>query len=183
MGISSHPPREFSLTSAGTKSPGQVRKPTERANEWRDDAQYPTVCKTILKEVYPAELISAVSEVAQRGRAESWFAQKTSSGESAASRMAALYCVLLEADASKQPDEKAEKARSEKKTAKPVVPAARAHSVPAQTRVEHQEHPLPNPPRIPGININLEIHISADSSLEQIDAIFAAMAKHLYPRG
>src|ERR1700691_4915732 len=24
MGISSHPPREFSLTSAGTKSPGQV---------------------------------------------------------------------------------------------------------------------------------------------------------------
>jgi hypothetical protein len=25
MGISSHPPREFSLTSAGTKSPGQVR--------------------------------------------------------------------------------------------------------------------------------------------------------------
>jgi hypothetical protein len=25
MGISSHPPREFSLTSAGTKSPGQVK--------------------------------------------------------------------------------------------------------------------------------------------------------------
>jgi hypothetical protein len=28
LGISSHPPGEFSLTSAGTKNPGQVRVPT-----------------------------------------------------------------------------------------------------------------------------------------------------------
>jgi hypothetical protein len=34
----------------------------------------------------------------------------------------------------------------------------------------------------PGININLEIHISADTSPDQIDQIFASMAKHIYKR-
>ena len=35
-------------------------------------------------------------------------------------------------------------------------------------------------PAGPGININLQIHISADASPDQIEQIFAAMAKHIY---
>ena len=154
-------------------------KTGERAKEWRDDARYPAVCKSILQEVYPQELLDAVTDPTQREQAESWFSHKTGAGEGAVGRMAALYSVLLEADASKQPDEKAERARPEKKVEKKPVAA-----VPAPVVVEK---PAPNNvtnlPQIPGININLEIHISADSTPHQIDAIFASMAKHIYQRG
>lgn len=32
----------------------------DRARQWRDDAVYPQVCKEILKEVYPSDLLDAV---------------------------------------------------------------------------------------------------------------------------
>jgi hypothetical protein len=34
----------------------------------------------------------------------------------------------------------------------------------------------------PDIRINLQIHISADSSADQIDEIFASIAKHIYAK-
>lgn len=160
-------------------------KTTERATKWRDDARYPAVCKEILKEVYPTELLDAVTDATQREQAESWFANATSTGEGAVRRMAALYEVLLEADASKQPDERGDRARPEKKPAKaatskpaPIVPATIIHEP-----HRHAGSTLPPVPQLPGININLEIHISADSTPDQIDAIFAGMAKHIYKNG
>jgi len=35
----------------------------------------------------------------------------------------------------------------------------------------------------PEVNINLQIHISADASPDQIDQIFMSMSKHLYKHG
>ena len=32
----------------------------------------------------------------------------------------------------------------------------------------------------PNLHIDVQVHISADASVEQIDQIFASMAKHLY---
>jgi len=156
-------------------------KTGERAKQWRDDGHYAAVCKEILKEVYPQELLDAVTDITQRAQAERWFANKTGVGASAAQRMAALYCVLLEADASKQPEEKPERARTEKRV-------ERRPEVPAAGRVEPDVIRRPSnnaaqAPQVPGININLEIHISADSTPDQIDAIFASMAKHIYQRG
>lgn len=157
-------------------------KTGERAKLWRDDGRYPDVCKEILKEVYPQELLDAVTDSAQREQAETWFAHKTGAGKSAVARMTALYCVLLEADASKQPDEKAERARPEKKPERKSVTVASAPV--AREVIKHAaENSKPQGPQIPGININLEIHISADSTPDQIDAIFASMAKHIYQRG
>ena len=34
----------------------------------------------------------------------------------------------------------------------------------------------------PSVHIDLQIHISPDASPDQIDSIFASMAKHLYGR-
>ena len=160
-------------------------KPTDRAKEWRDDARYPAVCKAILQEVYPQELLDAVSDPTQREHAESWFSHATGSGEAAVARMAVLYCVLLEADASKQPDEKPERPRPEKRAEKKPAPVPRVEP----EKIVPAPNPAANPlngttlPQIPGININLEIHISADSSADQIDTIFKSMAKHIYQRG
>ena len=156
-------------------------KTTDRAKQWRDDGRYASVCNEILKEVYPQELLDAVTEATQRDQAESWFAHDTGAGEAAVGRMAVLYLLLLEADASKAPGEKVERVRPERKAVpaprlvpRPAAPAAA--STPASSG-------LPPVPQLTGININLEIHISSDATPDQIDAIFASMAKHIYKTG
>lgn len=154
-------------------------KTGERAKQWRDDARYAVVCKQILEEVYPEELRDAVTDSTQRAEAEGWFAHATGTGESAARRMAQLYSILLEADPAKQAvPEKAEKPKKAPKlTAKAEKSPDAPPAIPASGHVsaQHLEGP--------GIHINLEIHISADSTPDQIDAIFASMAKHIYKRG
>ena len=160
-------------------------KTTERAKLWRDDSRYATVCKDILKEVYPQTLLDSVTDASQRQEAERWFSHDTGSGEAAVARMAVLYCVLLEADASKQPEEKVGRARPDKKPAKTtaVVEAEKVERPASVGTSNSTADNAKNQPQIPGININLEIHISADSSADQIDTIFKSMAKHIYQRG
>jgi hypothetical protein len=48
------------------------------------------------------------------------------------------------------------------------VPAAQAPPPPNQTRAE------------PSVHIDIQVHISPEASPEQIDKVFAAMAKHIY---
>ena|ERR1039458_2516375 len=165
-------------------------KTGERAKLWRDDGRYPEVCKAMLNEVYPAELLHAVSDPnANREQAERWFSNRTGTGEVAARRMAAVYAILAEADASKQPD-KEKKDRTRKTTEeRPRAVVGPARAVPAVLPAPERRELDNNggsqgqrqPP--PGININLQIHISADATPDQIDQIFASMAKHIYPRG
>jgi hypothetical protein len=160
-------------------------KTGERAKQWRDDGHYPSVCKSILKEVYPQELLDAVADIAQRSQAESWFANQTGAGAAAVSRMAALYMLLLEGDPSKQADQ--EKEERTKKNELPIAKTGKktgaVESEPPRSHASAVSHNSPPTSQLPGININLEIHISADSTPDQIDAIFASMGKHIYKRG
>jgi hypothetical protein len=170
------------MTSAKLDDEG---KTTERAKLWRDDDHYPEVCRAILGDVYSKELLDAVPDPTEnRSAAERWFARQ-GVGESAAQRMAALYSVLVEADASKQPEQ--HKKASAKKATKSVQPQVK------QTEKEKEKEQKPavnlaaNPTSsnalpAPGVHINLEIHISADATADQIDQIFSAMAKHIYRR-
>jgi hypothetical protein len=151
------------------------------ANKWRDDGHYAEVCKEILKKVYPQELRDAVTDASHRDQAERWFSINTGTGEGAAKRMAALYVTLLDADASKQVEQG--KGESKKKVAAQASKAPWNHDtsqVKPPASAPPAAPPIHAPAQAPGININLEIHISADSTPEQIDQIFASMAKHLY---
>ena len=157
-------------------------KTGERARLWRDDEQYPEVCKQILKEVYPPELLDAVPNPGEdRSRAERWFANRTGTGDAAAKRMAALYEVLAEADASKQPEENKERAKTVRsgKAVKPI-PIAASPALQETPKTSSAQGQQLQPP---GININLQVHISADATTDQIDQIFQSMAKHIYQRG
>jgi hypothetical protein len=167
-------------------------KTGERARRWRDDEHYGEVCKEIQKEVYPAELPEAVPDpVEDRKKVERWFAQKTGLGTVAVGRMAVLYGVIATADASKQPDqERGERTKKDgkdnpKKTAKvELASPIPGTTVPAAPFPAHDAQSQQSAaPQAPGIYINLQVHISADSTPDQIDAIFASMAKHIYKRG
>jgi len=163
-------------------------KTLERAKQWRDDESYSEVCKAILRDVYPEELLQAVPNPSEdRAPAERWFANHTGAGRSAVQRMAALYAVLVEADTSKQRDEerKSRPAKAAPESTKSKAEGKKsdgARHVPAPIRQNIGE-PTREPVQGPGININLEIHISADATPDQIDQIFASMAKHIYKRG
>jgi hypothetical protein len=163
-------------------------KTLELAKKWRDDGQYAEVCKEILSKVYPDELRYAVTEPNQKPQAVRWFLNDTGSGEGAAKMMAALYMVLLEADPSKQPDQdkpdrpkKPERADTKKEeTARLRTKTQEARPIPSPSVAPLIPTSPPSTSQRPGININLEIHISADSTPEQIEQIFASMAKHIY---
>lgn len=164
-------------------------KTTEQAKLWRDDGHYPDVCKTIVNKVYPKELLEAVPNPNEnRDAAKRWFANHTGAGESACNRMAALYTVLIEADSTSQPDGKklSSKPKSQNnKNTKSTTKNNKKQSVTEKSSSYDSPPPVSasNRNEGPDININLQIHISADASSDQIEQIFAAMAKHIYKRG
>jgi hypothetical protein len=142
------------------------------ATEWRDDAKYPNICASILKKVYPQEIRDlAPDKDASIEQVRSWFANHTSSGESAARKMASFYMMLLEANPERMDSTKVRTNNETGVSGK-------------QTRLS--SHPKPGA-RIkasgseggPTIHLNIQIHISPESSAEQIDKIFASIAKHL----
>ena len=169
-------------------------RPTERAKLWRDDGHYPAVCKAILESVYPEELRSAVPDPAsERDQASRWFAQHTGAGQNAVSKMVSVYNLLVEANVTKQPDQDKKSAPS--KAAAPITPVIRKKVVgnsssAAQSPRETQNSAVSSPRgshegtrsvvKGPELNINLQIHISADASPDQIEQIFESMSKHLY---
>ena len=51
-----------------------------------------------------------------------------------------------------------------------------------ESKHEEVEKPLPRTPKEPVVHIDVNIHIDAGASPDQIDAVFASMARHLYRR-
>ena len=173
----------------GLKAAGLVDddgKPTDRAIRWRDDAEYGGVCEEIRREVYPQELLDAVPNPSNAGEAaKRWFMVSTGRGQSAVRKMVAFYSLLTDADASAarkktSPPRSTKKKRSKPKP-KPTVPGADEKEEPAN----RQEHPVPRivRPGMPEVRLNLEVRIDASVTADQIDQIFASMAKHLYRLG
>lgn len=158
-------------------------KTQELGKAWRDDEQYAGVCQKMRKELYPDDLISAVPNPSEdRIAVERWFANHTGAGDAAVKRMSAIYMVISDGDISKKPQKEAKKEggtpkkraveRAEKKIA--ISGSTPPPSVPVM--------PSGGTPVTPGLNINLEIHISSDATPDQIDKIFESMAKHLYKK-
>jgi len=157
-------------------------KTQDLAKAWRDDPQYSEVCKAIRKRLYPDDLISAVADPSvDREGVQRWFANQTGAGESAVQRMTAFYILLSEADVSRKPEKKAPKGQSVRKwKEEPNKTDTRLPET--KPKKESVEEPSKGHGEliVPGININLEIHISADATPDQIDKIFESMARHIY---
>ena len=154
-------------------------KPTALANDWRIDEKYKTVCDTIIKTVYPAELLDLFPESdVDRIMARSWF-MSLGVGQGAADKMVAFFMLLKSGEIK---DKKTitvannSTAKSKSTTAKnePSSKDAKKPKVETGASKRLQNNNCPN------LHIDLQIHISPVSTPEQIEAIFASMAKHLY---
>ncbi|KVC84129.1 DUF5343 domain-containing protein [Burkholderia ubonensis] len=167
-------------------------KPTDLAVHWRDDETYGEVCATIIKNTYPSELHDLFhSSDADPKKVAAWFARDGKVGESAARMYSQTYLMLLEADLDKAKEGPQPKAKPASKSSpahsKAATPKPAKSSAPATTNGSVGETPLQQQPPVgegahtfsPKLHIDVQIHISPESSPEQIDKIFESMAKHL----
>ena len=172
----------------GVRAVGLIDKdgtPTPRANDWRDDERYAQTCKAILEEIYPQDLRDAVPNPSSAGdAAEGWFMRTTGCGQSAARKMASLYSLLAAGDPSADQKRTARKPTPTTGSGSNGKQRARTLSSPTQLLTQRQSRPPASPdPEMPEMRLNLEIRIDASVTPEQIDQIFASMAKHIYRRG
>jgi hypothetical protein len=161
--------------------------PSDWANKWRFDEDYPDICHAILEKVYPAELSDSVPNPSENLNATvRWFQRHAGVGENAAKNMARLYAVISEADPLKRPDDtkpgkeprEPKRRRAERKTGKEsAAPPALPHT-PAPP--VHQPHEATPSERHLSLHIDLQVHISPESTPEQIEQIFKSIRKHLY---
>lgn len=152
---------------------------SELGEKWRHDEGYETVVTEILRSSYPESLISiAPAGDAERASVERWFAH-AGLGSGTAKNKAGTYLMI----ANDRPGEikvraapqRVEKPPTERRpTAAPKAAAQKTDGQDNQDRGRAQ-----NGSTFP-LNLNVQIHISADASTDQIETIFAAMKKYLH---
>ena len=151
--------------------------PTELANKWRQDPNDTNLRLDILRGSYPAELIElAPIDDIDREKITRWFLNE-GLGEGAARNKAATYVILSEGvnpDTASIPQKVTPRA-NRTGTTTPKPPNDRVSE-----KAEKSESPKSRGAGIftPELAVNVQIHINADASGEQIDAIFSSMKKY-----
>jgi hypothetical protein len=167
-------------------------KTNDRTERWRHDDTYPEVCAEIRKSVYPDELRHAVPDpAADRSAAERWFAKKLKVGERVSQKLAAIYELVTDADPNRAPENSStsntQRLGKVEKRAAPPRKIDKAEATAAErgdVQIKQSERDVVREKtatsRNPSLHIDIQIHISSDATNQQIDQIFASMAKHLY---
>ena len=163
---------------------------TDRGKKWSVDLSFGDACQEILDEVYPEDLEAMTDEDGNpdNTQVKKWF-RIQGFGDSNARLMAGTYVLV----ASKQiPEFAATDSGKAKKNANKgeSTPAKKTPGEsPKLKRVAEpratvtQEQPPPErPAKGPTVHLDIQIHIPADATPDQIDQIFSSMARHLYAK-
>jgi hypothetical protein len=159
-------------------------RPTELAHDWRDDKSYGEATAKMRDAIYPQGLRDALPPPnPDRAGVEAWFSRNMKVGEGAARKMASFYLLLCEADPAGQNGEAGSEQKPKATGRKRAAPRPKAADVTASDAGRADEPAkLDKAPDGPSLHVDVQVHIPPDASAEQIDQIFAAMAKHIYKR-
>lgn len=164
-------------------------KPQSRATEWRSDAKYSEVCSTIVSEIYPQVLLDLFPDVqVDNSTAKSWFMDTCSLGDKAAGKITSTFSLLkngqvkADSEISKSTSTPKRNKTSKLKSNDTFEKADQPANISLPTLNVNPPTLTSPSPTVPSVHIDLQIHISPDASPDQIDSIFASMAKHLYGR-
>ena len=162
-------------------------KATPLAHKWRMDETYWEAVQELLARVYPESLMQvAPPGDADRQKAISWFTRE-GLGIGTAGNKAATYLLL----SSRTPNEAPTRGGSPRPTPeerKSANGGEKTRTLPRKTEVTKggQRTQFVSPAddkkksELIPLNVNVQIHISADASTDQIESIFSAMRKYLY---
>lgn len=163
----------------------QDGKPTTRANAWRNDEKYAEVCSEMVEEVYPAELrdIFPDNEI-DASVAAGWFMDVNSVGEKAAAGSAAMFALLKSGRIANINSSESRSRRVKRSIGvgkgKVLKTVSTTRSDVATGESEEKSEGQRGDRYEPTVHIDLQIHLSPEVTPEQIDQMFASMAKHLY---
>jgi hypothetical protein len=158
---------------------------TELGQLWRNDDTYGEACQQILSAFYPADL-EHLGDVAA---IERWFTGQ-GFGASNARQMASTYNMLsapsipteVPQPAAKKNGKTATPDRKTTEAARPLVKNAQRSTEIGRALTGAIDETAPRNDGPPSLQMNLQIHLPSDATADQIDTIFASMAKHLYKR-
>ena len=160
-------------------------KPLERLYDWREDDTYGKACSAIANEVYPDELRSVCPlDSPDKEAATRWFSRTTKAGTEAVRQMASFYLVLCAADptggqaAGVQAGAKTPSRIPKKRLRDKAGDGNGSDSLEPSGNDDRRLNP-PGKGTRPSIHLDVQIHISPEASSEQIECLFAAMAKYL----
>lgn len=152
---------------------------TELGERWRHDEGYENVVDDILGASYPSGLVSiAPAGQAERSSVERWFSH-AGLGSGTAKNKAGTYLMI----ANDRPGEikvRSAPQRAEKPPSERRVPTPPKGATDKGGRKESNQQSGKRGPSSFPLNLNVQIHISADASTDQIETIFAAMKKYLH---
>ena len=157
---------------------------TPRGNKWRIDDSFGEACQEILDEIYPAELGVLVDDdgYPDLAKVKTWFDHK-GYGESNARQMAATYVMVASKQVPEPPLADGGKKMAAPKKKDANKPSKVEKSEKTQQAVPHEPSTPPeNSNGSPSVHLDIQIHIPADATPEQIDQIFSSMARHLYAK-
>jgi len=159
-------------------------KATEIAEKWRHDDTYHDAVDEILKFAYPEDLVAlAPRGDAERQKVIRWFAGAGLGAGTAANKAATYLLICSDSPAENGGRSGASAQRASSPVKRPADQSRRrappvSSSKPADKQKEHSSQTGMHVP----LNINLQIHISADANADQIEAIFSAMKRYLYDK-
>lgn len=163
---------------------------TPLANKWRLDETYAGAVNELISAIYPEGLVHlAPPGEAERQKVVSWF-QHEGLGQGSAGNRAATYLLLsspspneaLRATAKTgQGDTAPRQSSARRKASKATKAQIISESTRSSEVVDDQKRPKNRSTMdVLPLNINVQIHISADAGSEQIESIFQAMRRYLY---
>lgn len=161
-------------------------KATPLASRWRLDASYEAAVSELMEKAYPEGLRDLVPPgEADRAKIVTWFMHE-GLGQGAAGNKAATYMLLGSPNPNDAPA-KAGKATPRGDEAVPASPARSSRKTADKRKVSaSKDHEIDEgrqrrgAPETMPLNINVQIHIGADASSDQIENIFSAMKRYLY---
>jgi hypothetical protein len=158
-------------------------KPTDLAYDWRDDNKYREACTKIRAQLYPAELHELFndSESANVDQITRWFMSSARCGQAAAKSYANFYLLLLRAipNDNLEHEKPLKTKNATEKSSSRLNRPKESVAIKKEKPVSHARTTGKKFSGIPELHINIQLHISPESTTEQIDKIFESMAKHL----
>lgn len=154
-------------------------KPTERAGRWRDDEHYPEVTREMITEVYPQGLLDAAPpDNPDTAVVRRWFMRETGTGEARAAILANFYRLLAAGD----PAGRDEPVRRSERPAAAAPRAQRQAPARKTGKVENVPDTGPQLERapLPTLSVAVQVYIDKEMTADQVDHVFASMARHLY---
>lgn len=157
---------------------------TDRGNKWRVDSTFADACQEILDEIYPDELgvLVDASDNPDPVAVKAWFDHR-GFGDSNAQQMSATYVLVASKEIPEAPaadsGKPAKKAPAKKK---PAAKSQESGGAGEAQEVAGDVQPPAKPAEGPTVHLDIQIHIPADATPEQIDLIFSSMARHLYAK-